>query len=103
MGQSFLIDSGADVSVYPASTKDRKNNTPSIQLSAANGTSIKTWGKCNITLEIKPGQVYTHEFYLADVTCPILGADFFINNELVINLKGKHLLTLSNDSVSLKM
>ena len=97
-----MIDTGADVSVYPASSQDRKNNPPSIPLSAANGTSIKTWGKRKITLKIKPVQVYTHEFYLADVTRPILGADFFIAHELVIDLKGKRLLTLDNASVALK-
>ena len=102
LGQSFLIDTGADVSVYPASTQDRRTLTPSITLSAANGTSIKTWGKRNITLEIKSKQVLNHEFYLADVTRPILGADFFVSNALVIDLKGKRLLSMDNISVPLK-
>ena len=101
-GQSFLIDTGADVSVYPASPQDRQNSTPSIPLSAANGTSIKTWGKRSIALEIRPKHVYIHEFYLADVTRPILGADFFIAHELIIDLKGKRLLSLDNVSVVLK-
>ena len=101
-GQSFLIDTGADVSVYPASTQDRNTASPSIPLSAANGTSINTWGKRSITLEIKPKQVFTHEFYLADVTRPILGADFFVTHELIIDLKNKRLLSMDNASVSLK-
>ena len=77
-GQPFLIDTGADVSVFPASAQDRRTSSPSISLSAANGTSIKTWGTRNITLKIAPIHVYTHKFYLADVTRPILGADFFM-------------------------
>lgn len=101
-GQHFLIDTGADVSVYPASAQDRKSNPPSTTLSAANGTSIHTWGKRNITLEIGSRKLYSHDFYLADVTRPILGADFFISQSLIIDLKGKRLLSLDNVSTSLK-
>ena len=100
-GQSFLIDTGADVSVFPASAQDRRTSSPSISLSAANGTSIKTWGTRNITLKITPTHVYTHKFYLADVTRPILGADFFTTHDLVIDLKGKHLLSLDKASTFL--
>lgn len=101
-GRSFLIDTGADVSVYPASTQDRNTSVPSTPLSAANGTTIKTWGKRTITLEFKHNQVFHHEFYLADVTRPILGADFFIAYALVIDLIGKRLLSRDNLSVPLK-
>lgn len=101
-GQSFLIDTGADVSVYPASAQHRKASPPSASLSAANGTCIKTWGKLNITLEISSRKLYSHDFYLADVTRPILGADFFIAHSLIIDLKGKRLLSLDNVSTSLK-
>ena len=99
--QSFLIDTGADVSVFPASAQDRRTSSPSISLSAANGTSIKTWGTRNITLKIAPTHVYTHKFYLADVTRPILGADFFTTHDLVIDLKGKRLLSLDKASTFL--
>ena len=45
---------------------------------------------------------YTHQFYLADVTRPILGADFFTANGLAIDLRGKRLLSLDNVSFLLK-
>ncbi|GFS08955.1 transposon Ty3-G Gag-Pol polyprotein [Elysia marginata] len=41
-------------------------------------------------------------FYLADVTRPILGADFFTANCLAIDLRGKRLLSLDNVSFLLK-
>ena len=65
----------------PRSDKVSKIST---SLSAANGTSIRTWGKCSIslTLSSKPNQHYKHEFYLADVTRPILGAIFSRNMDL---------------------
>lgn len=101
-GQSYLIDTGAEVSVYPASLQDRKNNLPSTPLSAANGTSIATWGKRSIALAIRPRHLYTHEFHLADVNRPILGADFFIAHGLVIDLGRKRLLSLDNSTIFIK-
>jgi len=94
--QQFLIDTGADVSVYPASPNERKFNKPSISLSAANGTSIQTWGKRVFNLQFNWNKPITHEFVLADVTRPILGADFFIQHELLIDLKGRRLMSLNN-------
>ena len=36
---------------------------------------------------------FVHDFHLADVKRPILGADFFINHGFLIDLKGKRLLS----------
>ena len=56
--------------------KQRQGRKMSTSLSAANGTSIRTLEKRYVllTLYSKPNQHYRHEFYLADVTPPILGA-----------------------------
>lgn len=101
-GHTYLVDTGAEVSVYPASAQDRKRLQPTTALSAANGTSIRTWGKCSISLAIGPKGHYKHEFYLADVTQPILGADFFTRHGLAIDLRGRRLISLDNMSISLK-
>ncbi|RUS85586.1 hypothetical protein EGW08_006669 [Elysia chlorotica] len=87
-GRSYLVDTGTEVSVYPASVQERKSQPPSSTLTAANGTSIRTWGKRKIFLAIGQKGQYQHEFYLADVTRPILGADFFIKHGLAIDLRG---------------
>ncbi|KAK3755509.1 hypothetical protein RRG08_063585 [Elysia crispata] len=71
-------------------------------LSAANGTSMRTWGKCTLSLVLDSKRQYTHQFYLADVTRPILGADFFTANGLAIDLRGKRPLSLDNVSFLLK-
>lgn len=101
-GLHFLIDTGADVSVFPASTHERKCNSPSSSLSAANGTSIRTWGKRTFTLHFGHKKLLTHEFVLADVTRPILGADFFIQHDLLIDLKGRRLMSLGSVLASLQ-
>ena len=101
-GLSYLVDTGAEVSVYPASAQDRRTLQPSNTLSVANGTSIRTWGKRTLSLVLDSKRQYTHQFYLADVTRPILGADFFTANGLAIDLRGKRLLSLDNVSFLLK-
>ena len=101
-GHSYLVDTGAEVSVYPASLQDRQTQHPSTTLSAANGTSIRTWGKRSISLALGPKRHYTHEFYIADVTRPILGADFFTMHGLAIDLRGRRLLSLDNISILLQ-
>ena len=42
-GSSYLVDTGADVSVYPAAKNECKSSMLSTPLVAANGTSIKSW------------------------------------------------------------
>jgi len=94
-GVSFLIDTGADVSVLPATECDRHFKHSSKELTAANGSAIKTFGKCQryVTLD---NFKYSHEFYIAAVTRPILGADFFRSHHLAIDVRGRRLLNLTH-------
>ena len=82
--RAFLVDSGADVSVFPASTAQRRSQ-PSSALQAANGTSIKTFGSRQVSLCL-PGLNVVHRFILADVRKPILGSDFFRDHNLLIDI-----------------
>ena len=88
----FLVDSGAEVSVLPASLQEKKAPPTTSQLTAANGTPIRSWGKRDVKLCFGDKKVYTHSFYVADVTRPILGADFFTKSALVIDLHGRRIL-----------
>ena len=78
-GRTFLVDCGGDFSVLPASASDKASLPQSDPLMAANGSPIKTWGKKKVTLLLRPGCLFTQEFYMAEVTEPILGADFFLS------------------------
>jgi len=94
-GRSFLVDTGAEESVYPASIQDRrKRRGPN--LVAANGTSIATYGKKAFRLKLGKGETFTQEFWLANVTQPILGADFFAKHHLAIDLANQRLISLDN-------
>ena len=98
-GRSYLVDTGADVSVFPASFQDRKTCHNSQPLVAANGSIIRAWGKRTIPIQLGKKRLFTQEFHLADVTRPILGADFFRHNNLAIDLAGRRLIDLTRNSI----
>ncbi len=87
----FLVDTGAQVSIVPASSHDRRYGEPGSPLIAANGTRIKTFGNRNTSL-ILDGQRFSWPFIIADVTQPIMGADFLHANDLLVDLKRKKLV-----------
>ena len=97
-GTQFLVDSGADVCVFPASATLRRTKNPSGFLTAANGSKIDTWGQRLLTLNFGKNRPYQQNFYLADVTRPILGANFFSANNIAIDLRGRRLIDLNNFS-----
>ena len=97
-GTQFLVDSGADVCVFPASGSFKRINPPTGSLIAANGSKISTWGTRSLTLNFGNKSSYKQDFYLADVTRPILGANFFTANNVAIDLRGRRLIDLNNCS-----
>ncbi|GAA6111958.1 uncharacterized protein LOC117501066, partial [Tachysurus ichikawai] len=80
-GRHFLCDTGAQVSVLPASTMDRHLGKVGSPLEAVNQGEIRTYGKRLVPLCFN-GQRFTWEFVLADVSRPLLGADFLCTNGL---------------------
>ncbi|CAE1283252.1 unnamed protein product [Acanthosepion pharaonis] len=82
---SFLIDTGAQLSVVPPSPNFTKTNS-SVTLRAANGTNIKTFGEQSLTLDIGLRRTYQWIFTIADVKFPILGADFLAHYQLIVDL-----------------
>ena len=86
-GRLFLADSGADVSVFPATASDKLASEGSCSLRAANGSGIRTYGTSTRHLDF-PGISFKHKFVLADVTRPLLGADFFDAHDLCVDFKG---------------
>ena len=92
-GRQFLVDTGAEISVIPATASD-KCNTHDKQgplLSAANGTTIKTYGSRIVPLQFA-SKGYQWSFTIADVSRPLLGADFLRSNSLLVDLTGRRLV-----------
>ena len=51
-GRSYLVDTGADVSVFPASLIDKRTRQKTDPLVAANGSTINTYGQRTIPLQL---------------------------------------------------
>ena len=96
-GREFLIDSGADECVFPAKQADCYLPRSS-DLVAANGSAIHTYGKRRLPISFAAGHKVFHTFWIASVSRPILGADFFFDNEILIDIGGKKLTTRSGQS-----
>ena len=90
-GLRFLIDTGAEVSVFPASTND-KRRLKSPPLEAANKTIISTYGQRSITLDLGLRRIYHWVFVLAEITSPIIGADFLSNFALLVDVGNRRLI-----------
>ena len=85
-----MIDSGADESVFPATAADY-SSPRSLDLVAANGSAIKTFDKRTLSVSFAPNHYIQHSFWIASVSCPILGADFFSSHGIVIDIANKRL------------
>ena len=91
----LLVDTGAQVSVLPPNalkTDDVIHKHETSRLEAANGSPIKLHG--SVTIDIRLGaDVYPWTFLVADVSAPILGADFLAHHRLIIDMRRHALRT----------
>ncbi len=87
----FLVDSGAEVSVTPASPSEKRGSLSTRQLAAANGSTIRCYGTRNLKLTIGDKE-YTWPFLVAEVSRPLLGADFLRHTGLLVDVKGRRLV-----------
>ena len=88
----FLCDTGAQTSILPASPVDMLGGEYGPPLTAANGTPIRTYGARNVELCFG-GQLFNWKFITAKVTFPILGADFLCAYGLLVDVKGRRLVS----------
>ncbi|GFU69855.1 retrovirus-related Pol polyprotein from transposon 297 [Trichonephila clavipes] len=82
----YLIDTGADVSVIPLTTASKDLPPVSLQLFAANGTVISTYGQKLVTLDLGLRWVFKWPFIIAAVSQPIIGADFLRQYGLLVDI-----------------
>ncbi|VDL64552.1 unnamed protein product, partial [Hymenolepis diminuta] len=88
-GTSYLIDSGAEISVLPST---RNSSDHPLILAAAKGSPIKTYGQKSVTLDLGLRRTFRWIFTIADVSNPIIGADFLCHFGLLLDLRRKKLL-----------
>ena len=68
-----------------------RTKQPGPQLLAANGSSIRTFGTRTLSLHFA-SNAYQWDFIVAEVSRPLLGADFLLSNSQLVDLKGKRLM-----------
>ena len=91
-GVRFLVDTGAEVSVIPPSRTERKCPQQDFTLQAVNNTTITTYGRRSLTLDLGLRRTFRWIFIIADVQNPILGADFLRNYSLLVDVSHNRLL-----------
>lgn len=83
----YLIDTGADVSVVPHAPHKTGGHPAQLQLFAANGTAIPTFGQRLIKLDLGLRRDFNWPFIIAAVSQPIIGADFLRHFGLLVDIK----------------
>lgn len=91
--EKFLVDTGADISVLSARNKKHlKPAETTYKLFAANGTEIRTYGERTLELNLGLRRRFRWTFVVADVNTSILGADFLVHHQLLVDLHRKKLI-----------
>ena len=85
----YLIDTGAAVSVLPKSCANGISGADSFPLVAANNSTINTYGNCKRVVDVGLKRKYPWTFIVADVQQPIIGADFLIHYNLLVDLRSR--------------
>ncbi|GFU88559.1 hypothetical protein TNCV_4442361 [Trichonephila clavipes] len=88
-GQKFLIDSGCEICVIPPSPTMNKSPQSNFSLFAANNTEIPAYGMVRKELNLGLRRPFIWTFIIADVSSPIIGADFLKHFNLLIDLNKK--------------
>ena len=85
-GYCFLVDTTTEVSVIPLSATDRKHRRTNLSLQAVNDSPIATYGRQLLTVNLGLRQIFQWILIVADVTQPILGADFLRHYNLLVDV-----------------
>ena len=91
-GVSFLVDTGAEVSVLPPSGPPNSHLPTGYSLQAANHSTIATYGTRSMTLNLGLRRNFRWVFIIADVRHAILGADFLHHFGLTVDMRRSHLV-----------
>ncbi|GBN27181.1 hypothetical protein AVEN_46572-1 [Araneus ventricosus] len=87
---NFLIDTGSDCSLIPASRAD-KLSVPVQTFLAANGTTINVYKQKLLSLDLGLRKIFVYPFYLCNIRTAIIGADFLHCFNLQPDLRNRRL------------
>ncbi|XP_029633818.1 uncharacterized protein LOC115209528 [Octopus sinensis] len=96
--ESFIVDTGSSCSIWPLRLTSDKPKKSAINLHAVNLSPIKTYGQVSLHLDLNLRRDFRWVFVIADLPCPILGADFLNHFHLLVDVRRQRLV---DDSMSL--
>ena len=95
-GTRFLVDTGAEVSIFPRSVLGKSfSSLPShskIELEAVNRTPIQVYGERFFSLDLGLRRTFKWVFIVTSISTPILGADFLDHFGLLVDVKFRKLI-----------
>ncbi|XP_014787650.1 uncharacterized protein LOC106881698 [Octopus bimaculoides] len=96
-GTSFLVDTGAEVSIIPVSlTSGHRKQTPAF-LQAVNQSPIQTFGEQSLTLNLGLRRAFQWIFVVAKLPTPVIGADFLHHFGLLVDVKKRRFVDTMTD------
>lgn len=87
-GHTFLIDTGVQVSMTPATALDQASPSVNLEIThlfSANGSHIRIFCTSSSYLCLARGKFHVN-FLHADVAYPLLGADFLCQHQLLVDI-----------------
>ena len=93
----FLVDSGADLSLLPATTADGGRHGHAPPLAAANGSAIQLFTRKTLQLHLN-GKTFASDFVIANIPSAILGTDFLRQHKLLVNMSNNFLIDTNDYS-----
>ncbi|CAB0000709.1 unnamed protein product [Nesidiocoris tenuis] len=88
----FLIDTGSDVCVIPPSFEDKRAGPHRRSLYSVDNSPINTYGERILTLDLGLGRSFRSVFLVANVSHPIIGADFLRFFNLLVDLRERKIV-----------
>jgi len=79
----FLIDTGSEICCFPRRLLKGSFESTGFDLRAAIGSTIKTYGYVPLSLNLGLRRTFLWRFLIADVSAPIIGADFLAHFNLL--------------------
>jgi hypothetical protein len=78
MKMSFLVNTGANLGIYPCSHFQECQTQTSYELFKANDTTVHTYGCISLHLDLGLRREFSWHFVIADVMGPIVGLSLFL-------------------------
>mgnify|MGYP004574657049 CR=1 FL=1 len=96
----FLIDTGAEVSVFPIKNFSGVSQKSNLILTAANGTPIDTYGFKELQLDFGFNNLFSFPFILANIDTPIIGINFLEKFGMLVDIKNRKIIDSNNKIIS---